>query len=76
MTVVLMSWLNQGPKMYHQAYEVKSLDQAITPLSERLGVVVSRLKPAVAFAGRRIAFLMIPNRWLVELIEAPGDGAR
>ena len=66
MTVVLMSWLNQGLKMYLQAYKVKSLDPAITTLSERLGVMVSRPKPAVAFAGRRIASLMVANRWLVE----------
>jgi len=26
--------------------------------------------PAVAFGGRKIAFLMLPNRLLIELIEA------
>jgi methylmalonyl-CoA/ethylmalonyl-CoA epimerase len=48
----VMPWLQKGVKMYHQAYEVESIENA------------------VAFGGRKIAFLMFPNLLLVELIES------
>lgn len=68
----VVSWLNQNIKMYHQAYEVDSIDPALKSLSAQHAVVVSRPKPAIAFGGRKVAFLMLPNSLLVELIERPG----
>jgi len=68
----VIPWLRKGVKMYHQAYEVNSMNAAIAELSSRRAVVVSSPKPSVAFGGRRIAFLMLPNFLLVELIECPG----
>jgi methylmalonyl-CoA/ethylmalonyl-CoA epimerase len=67
----IISWLNKDVKMYHQAYEVESIEQAITSLTRQHAVVLSRPKPAIAFGGRKVAFLMIPNRLLVEVIECP-----
>jgi len=69
-TSPVMSWLQKGVKMYHQAYEVKSIEAAVTALGADHAVVVSPAKPAVAFGGRKIAFLMFPNLLLVELIES------
>jgi methylmalonyl-CoA/ethylmalonyl-CoA epimerase len=66
----VISWLEKGVKMYHQAYEVESIEQAIATLAAQRAVVLSRPKPAVAFGGRKIAFLMFPNCLLVELIES------
>ena len=68
----IVSWLNKDIKMYHQAYEVESIDPALATLSAQHAVVVSRPKPAVAFGGRNVAFLMLPNGLLIELIECPG----
>jgi methylmalonyl-CoA/ethylmalonyl-CoA epimerase len=65
----IISWLEKGVKMYHQAYEVESIEQAIATLAAQRAVVLSRAKPAVAFGGRKIVFLMFPNCLLVELIE-------
>ena len=67
---VLGPWLRKGVKMYHVAYEAADLaeaDAAVTALGARR--VVAPV-PAVAFGGRRIAFYMMPNGFLVELIEA------
>ncbi len=69
-TSPVMSWLQKGVKMYHQAYEVESIEAAVTALAAGHAVVVSPAKPAVAFGGRKIAFLMFPNLLLVELIES------
>jgi methylmalonyl-CoA/ethylmalonyl-CoA epimerase len=68
----ILSWLNRDIKMYHQAYEIESIDPALKSLSAQHAVVVSRPKPAIAFGGRKVAFLMLPNSLLVELIECPG----
>lgn len=67
----IISWLNKDVKMYHQAYEVESIEQAMTRLTKQHAVILSRPKPAIAFSGRKVAFLMLPNRLLVEVIECP-----
>lgn len=65
---MLSPWLSKGVRMYHLAYEVDDL----AAQSERL--IASGAKqvvapvPAVAFAGRSITFLMLPNLSLIELI--------
>jgi methylmalonyl-CoA/ethylmalonyl-CoA epimerase len=66
----VMPWLQQGAKMYHQAYEVEAIESALATLSKARAVIVSRPKPSVAFGGHKIAFLMLPNHLLVELIES------
>jgi methylmalonyl-CoA/ethylmalonyl-CoA epimerase len=68
----IVSWLNRDVKMYHQAYEVEAIVPALAVLSAQHAVVVSRAKPAVAFGRRKVAFLMLPNNLLVEMIESPG----
>lgn len=66
----LMPWIEKGVKMYHQAYEVKSLSDAVARLEGEGAVLMSPPKPAEAFSGRAISFLMLPNLLLVELIES------
>ena len=73
---VLGPWLRKGVKMYHVAYEAADLaaaDIAVTALGARR--VVAPV-PAVAFGGRCIAFYMMPNGFLIELIDAPSVSAR
>ena len=65
---VLAPWLAHGIKLYHLAYVVPQLPQAIAALRALRGKLVVAPVPAVAFGGRDIAFLMLPNRLLVELI--------
>jgi methylmalonyl-CoA/ethylmalonyl-CoA epimerase len=65
----IVSWLKKDIKMYHQAYEVDAIDSSLAALTAHQAVVLSRPKPAVAFGGRKVAFLMLPNRLLVELVE-------
>lgn len=67
----IVSWLKKDIKMYHQAYEVDAIDSSLAALTAHQAVVLSRPKPAIAFGGRKVAFLMLPNRLLVELIENP-----
>jgi methylmalonyl-CoA/ethylmalonyl-CoA epimerase len=65
----LEPWLKGRAKMYHLAYEVDELDHAREAAREAGGRQVSEPVPSVAFEGRRICFLMLPNLQLLELIE-------
>jgi methylmalonyl-CoA/ethylmalonyl-CoA epimerase len=66
---VLTPWLKSGAKLYHLAYETVGLETDIERLRGEGAKVVVPPVGAVAFGGRRIAFLMLPNRLLLELIE-------
>ena len=65
---VLAPWLAQGVKLYHLAYFAPRLASAIDSMRAQRAKLVVAPVPAVAFGGREIAFLMLPNRMLIELI--------
>lgn len=74
-SATLDPWLRAGTKIYHHAYLVPALDAAIAALGSEGPKLVREPRPAVAFAMRRVAFLMLPNLMLVELVEAPAQAA-
>jgi len=61
--------LKKGGGAYHLCYEVADLDEALRGFAAEGCVVVAEPVPAVAFGGRRIAWLFTPTRQLVELID-------
>ncbi|WP_217644521.1 VOC family protein [Roseovarius tolerans] len=65
----LTPFLEVGTKMYHQAFEVPDLDRGMAHLQHYRAKALSPPKPAVAFGGRRVVFLMLPTRLIAELIE-------
>jgi methylmalonyl-CoA/ethylmalonyl-CoA epimerase len=67
---VLDPWLAHGSPLYHFGYEVSDIGEAIELLSASGAKLVSEPKPAVAFDGRHVAFLLRSNKMLVEVIEA------
>jgi len=69
-STTLTGILSQRIKLYHMAYVTPDMAQALETLRAQRGKVVSAPQPAVAFGGRAIAFVALPNRLLVELIEA------
>ena len=66
----LTPWLEAGIKAYHFAYEVENLSNTIKQLKSQRAILVSNPSPSVAFGGRKICFLFLRNRQLVELIES------
>jgi methylmalonyl-CoA/ethylmalonyl-CoA epimerase len=56
--------------LYHLCYEVADMESAIAQFRARGCLPLGRPVPAAAFDGRRIIFLMTPQRDLVELLEA------
>ena len=59
--------------LYHLCYEVEDLDAAVTRFRKHRCLPLAPAAPAVAFGGRRIVFLMTPQRDLIELVEAGGS---
>ena len=55
--------------LYHVCYSTDSLEESISDLRGRRCMLVSGPTPAAAFAGRRIAFLLTPQRDIIELVE-------
>ncbi|MBI5629287.1 MAG: VOC family protein [Elusimicrobia bacterium] len=56
---------------YHLCYEARGLEPEIKRFEEKGCRLISGPTPAVAFEGRRIAFLYTPQNDVIELVEAP-----
>jgi methylmalonyl-CoA/ethylmalonyl-CoA epimerase len=64
----LDSILKRGIGIYHVCHEVEDLDAELIRLGEAGVTLVSPPKPAIAFGGRRVAFVMC-HGLMVELLE-------
>jgi methylmalonyl-CoA/ethylmalonyl-CoA epimerase len=62
--------LERGVKIYHQAFVTPRFDATVAALIDSGNRVTAGPSPAIAFGGRRIAFFLMPNMNLIEIIEA------
>jgi methylmalonyl-CoA/ethylmalonyl-CoA epimerase len=60
--------------MHHVCYQVDDIDAACAHLHEQSMMVIAQPVPGIAFDGRRIAWLIDRDYFLVELVES-GEGA-
>lgn len=65
----VQSWLKQGVKLYHLAFLATDFFAEIERMQAQRAKLMFPPTPAVAFDSRRIAFVMLPNLLLVEIIE-------
>lgn len=65
----LTPWLECGIKVYHFAYKVNDILASIDFFKKSRAIVISDPKPSVAFEGKKITFVMLRNKQLIELIE-------
>jgi methylmalonyl-CoA/ethylmalonyl-CoA epimerase len=68
-TSPVQRFLQQGGGMHHLCYEVAELEAELAAFRSRGAAIASRPKPAVAFGGRRIAWVITSEKFLVELLE-------
>ena len=61
-----------GGSAYHLCFATADLDAALAHALRLKCIVVAQPAPAVAFEGRRIAWIYTPSRQLFELVEAAG----
>jgi methylmalonyl-CoA/ethylmalonyl-CoA epimerase len=65
----VVAFLNRGGGLHHLCYEVDNLDLHLQQMRAH-GSVPARLPmPAVAFDGRRIAWMLTPDGLLLEFLE-------
>lgn len=62
-------FLVNGGGLHHVCYEVENLEDAVREMRSRGASIAGRPKPAVAFAGRRIAWVITREKLLIELLE-------
>jgi len=65
----VLRFLEQGGGLHHVCYEVADLEEQLVEFRSRGAVIAKRPKPAVAFGGRRIAWVITAEKLLVELLE-------
>ena len=58
-----------GGGLHHLCYEVADLEQELADFRSRGAIIAKRPQPAVAFGGRRIAWVITAEKLLVELLE-------
>ncbi len=73
---VLRFLQERGGGLHHLCYEVADLEQELAEFRSRGAMIAKRPKPAVAFAGRRIAWVITAEKLLVELLEEKAREAR
>jgi methylmalonyl-CoA/ethylmalonyl-CoA epimerase len=59
-----------GGGAYHLCFETNDIDGALTHAKDNGCIIVSSPVPAVAFQGRRIAWIYTRSRQLFELVES------
>lgn len=65
----LARFLEKGGGLHHLCFEVDDLDERIRSLKADGAILVRRPRPAVAFEGRKIAWMLTRERLLTELLE-------
>lgn len=60
---------SQVNSIYHICYIVKSLELSIESLSKKNFVLIDPPKPAIAFDGKKVAFMMSRHTGIIELLE-------
>jgi methylmalonyl-CoA/ethylmalonyl-CoA epimerase len=66
------NFLKKGGGLHHVCYEIDDLESGLREAREVGLVIVADPAPAVAFGGRRIAWVSSKRRLLVELLERNG----
>ena len=66
----VLSFLREkGGGLHHVCYEIADLEQELRDFRSRGGFIAKRPKPAVAFGGRHVAWVITAEKLLVELLQ-------
>ena len=62
-------FLESGGGLHHLCYELENIEEELARQQKLGGVVIRRPRPARAFDGRRIAWIVTKQNLLIELLE-------
>jgi methylmalonyl-CoA/ethylmalonyl-CoA epimerase len=65
----VIPFLKKGGGLHHLCYEVAGLEKQLEFIRSKGGLVTRQPLPAVAFGGRRIAWVYTKNKLLIEYLE-------
>jgi len=65
----VIPFLKKGGGLHHLCYEVENLEDQLAFGRSKGGILAKKPMPAVAFKGRRIAWLYTKNKLLIEYLE-------
>ncbi|MCU1295975.1 MAG: lactoylglutathione lyase-like lyase [Acidobacteriaceae bacterium] len=65
----VIPFLKRGGGLHHLCYEVDSLEKQLELIRSKGGLITRQPLPAVAFGGRRIAWVYTKNKVLIEYLE-------
>lgn len=68
--------LRRGVSLHHICYEVEDIKAAVSQAHAAGALVICEPVPAVAFQGRRIAFVYPPVGDLIEFVEEKGPASQ
>jgi methylmalonyl-CoA/ethylmalonyl-CoA epimerase len=71
----VIPFLKRGGGLHHLCYEVDNLEDQLVLSRAQGGLIVRPPLPAVAFGGRRIAWVYTRNKLLLEYLERQGKSA-
>lgn len=60
---------NQSNSIYHICFIVKSIEQTIENLVKENFILINEPQPAIAFDGKRVAFMISRYTGIIELLE-------
>lgn len=63
------SFLEKGGGLHHLCFEVDNIEEQIGVMRAARAMLIRRPKPAVAFHGRRIAWMLTAGKLLAEYLE-------
>lgn len=65
----VIPFLKKGGGLHHLCYEVENLEEELAFSRSKGGILTRKPVPAVAFNGRRIAWVYTKNKLLIEYLE-------
>jgi len=65
----VIAFLKKSGGLHHLCYEVENLEHQLAFSRSKGGIVTRRPMPAIAFGGRRIAWIYTRNKMLIEYLE-------
>lgn len=68
-TTPIDRFLKQHISLYHYCIEVSHIDEALQQAKANKAIIVQKPVPAVLFNNRKIAWILTPDRYLIEFLE-------
>lgn len=68
-TTPIDRFLKNNIPIYHYCIEVPDIDQALQQAKSNKAIIVQKPVPAVLFNNRKIAWILTPDRYLIEFLQ-------